>query len=210
MKILTELSQFVESEAFSTLDEQTKHCILSKYQDHFKDLCQKWNLPEEENTTSHSCETRYPDLFLGLKMIKVEDLPEDHVTKWVLGGDAQGLIPVIRSGGKYGLFRASFYGMGMGAYAYHYASEPFKFDDVRICVPYMGLYHYNGYLATLKHGEWSIWAIDIDTHPLEIVKGCKTFDEARIEMESLLGQPSPDPWMTFDGYDENDRSLWNM
>lgn len=163
---------------------------------------------EEENVKSQSYQPRRPDLFLGLKEIKVDDLPLDHETKWVLGTDICGVIPVVRSAGKYGLFRAVLYGMGMGPYAYYYASEPFKFDDVRICVPYMGLGHYNGYLATLQQGEWSIWAIDIDTHPLKIVEGCQSFEDAKKEMESTLGTASPYPWMTFDVYNENNQSLW--
>lgn len=124
-------------------------------------------------------------------------MPRDRKVKWILSGDIQPLIPVIRSNGKYGLFRPQINGMGGRVSRYYSTPNPFRYDDVRICVPELASGN-SGYLATLENGEWSILAVDIHSHPLKMVEGCKSFDEAKCKMEEILGKASPYPWITFD------------
>lgn len=69
---------------------------------------------------------RMPDLFMGLTPIKAEDMPKDYEILWILSGDMQGLIPVIRSHGKYGLFRASFKGYGFEVDKFYSSKELLK------------------------------------------------------------------------------------
>lgn len=147
----------------------------------------------------------FPNLFTGLTPIEEEDMPRNYELHWILSGDIQGLIPLIRSNGKYGLFRASFMGMGMEVNKFYSIQNPFRFDDVRISVPSPG-YEYYGYLATLEKNEWAVWLIRTDCHPLKMVEGCKSFNEAKRRMEAIIG-PSPYPWTTFDDYGHGDLEL---
>lgn len=200
MKTLTDLSSFIESGTFNMLNEETRKNVVLKLRETIDDICNQFGI-SDNNHEMDNWTPRYPNLFRGLTPIEEEDMPRDHEIRWILSGDIQGLIPLIRSNGKYGLFRAKFMGMGMGVDKYYSVKNPFRFDDVRICVPSPG-YEYYGYLATLEKNEWAIWLIDVDCHPLKIVEGCKSFDEAKKEMETIIGEPSPYPWLTFDDFDE--------
>ena len=206
MKTLTDLSSFIESESFNILDEETRKNVVLKLRETIDDICNQYGVSDnkKEDSTEDQWYPRSPDLYLGLSPIEVDNMPRDYEIHWILGNDIQDLIPVIRSNGKYGLFRASFMGMGMGVDKYYSTKNPFRFDDVRICVPTPGYGIYNGFLATLENKEWSVWHVDIDSHPLKMVEKCKSFDEAKREMETIIGEPSPDPWFTFDGFGERD------
>ena len=200
MKVLTELSSFIESESFGILDEETRKSIVLKFRETIDDICCQYgisNYEVEENSKTNNWSPRFPNLYKGLFPIKEEDMPSDYEIRWILSGDIQGLIPVVRSNGKYGLFRALFMGMGMDVAEFYSIKNPFRFDDVRICVPSPGSEYY-GYLATLEKNEWAVWLIDIDSHPLRMVDGCQSFNEAKREMETIIGEPSPYPWTTFD------------
>jgi hypothetical protein len=204
MKALTELSTFIESESFNILDEETRKNVVLKLRETIDDICNQYGISNnnmEEDSSTNSYFPRIPDLYLGLTPIEVDNMPKDYVIHWVLGTDNQGVACVICSNGKYGLFRASFMGMGMGVDKFYSIKNPFRFDDVRICVPSPG-FEYYGYLATLEKKEWAVWIIDIYNHPLKMVDGCKSFDEAKREMEAIIGEPSPYPWVTFDDFDE--------
>lgn len=204
MKTLTELSSFIESESFNMLDEETRKNVVLKLRETIDDICNQYGL--SDNSQMDNWTRRFPDLFRGLTPIEEEDMPKGYELRWILSGDMQGLIPLIRSNGKYGLFKASFMGMGMGVDKFYSIQNPFRFDDVRICVPSPG-FEYYGYLATLEKNEWAVWLIDVDCHPLKIVEGCKSFDEAKREMETIIGEPSPYPWTTFDDYGHGDFEL---
>ena len=197
--MLTDLSSFIESESFNMLDEETRKNVVLKLRETIDDICNQYGI--SDNSQMDNWTRRFPDLFRGLTPIEEDNLPRDYELRWILYGDIQGLIPLIRSNGKYGLFKASFMGMGMGVDKYYSINNPFKFDDVRICVPSPG-YEYYGYLATLEKKEWAVWLIDIASHPLKMVEGCKSFDEAKKEMEAIIGEPSPYPWLTFDDFGE--------
>lgn len=204
MKTLTDLSSFIESESFNMLDEETRKNVVLKLRETIDDICNQYGI--SDNSQMDNWTRRFPDLFRGLTPIEEEDMPKGYELRWILSGDIQGLIPLIRSNGKYGLFKASFMGMGMGVDKYYSINNPFKFDDVRICVPSPG-YEYYGYLATLEKNEWAIWLIDIANHPLKLVEGCKSFDEAKREMEAIIGEPSPYSWTTFDDFGHGDFEL---
>lgn len=212
MKALTDLSAFIESESFNILDEETRKNVVLKLRETIDDICNQYGVSDnkKEDSTDNRWYPRSPDLYLGLSPIEVNNMPSDREIRWILGGDIQGLIPLIRSNGKYGLFRPSFMGMGMGVDKYYSTKNPFRFDDVRICVPPPAYGGYDGFLATLENKEWSVWHVDINSHPLRMVCGCNSFKEAKSEMENILGKPSPFPWMTFDVFDEFNSSLWNM
>ena len=201
MKTLTELSSFIESESFNMLDEETRKNVVLKLRETIDDICNQYGI--SDNSQMDNWTRRFPDLFRGLTPIEEDNLPRDYELRWILYGDIQGLIPLIRTNGKYGLFKASFMGMGMGVDKFYSIQNPFRFDDVRICVPSPG-FEYYGYLATLEKNEWAIWLIDVDCHPLKIVEGCKSFDEAKRKMEAIIGEPSPYPWLTFDDYGHGD------
>ena len=203
MKTLTDLSSFIESDAFNILDEETRKNIVLKLCEAIDDICNQCGISNkvEEYSAKDNRFPRMPDLFLGLTPIKEEDMPKDCEVLWILSDDMQGKIPVIRSNGKYGLFRASFKGYGWGVEKFYSSNNPFRFDDVRICVP-APCYGYDGFLATLEKKEWAVWLIDIDSHPLKMVAGCKSFEEAKSKMEAILRRPSPYTWMTFDDFDE--------
>lgn len=204
MKTLTDLSSFIESESFNMLDEETRKNVVLKLRETIDDICNQYGI--SDNSQMDNWTRRFPDLFRGLTPIEEDNLPRDYELRWILYGDIQGLIPLIRSNGKYGLFKASFMGMGMGVDKYYSIKNPFRFDDVRICVPSPG-YEYYGYLATLEKNEWAIWLIDIANHPLKMVEGCKSFDEAKREMEAIIGEPSPYSWTTFDDFGHGDFEL---
>jgi len=204
MKMLTDLSSFIESESFNMLDEETRKNVVLKLRETIDDICNQYGI--SDNSQMDNWTRRFPDLFRGLTPIEEDNLPRDYELRWILYGDIQGLIPLIRSNGKYGLFKASFMGMGMGVDKYYSIKNPFRFDDVRICVPSPG-YEYYGYLATLEKNEWAIWLIDIANHPLKMVEGCKSFDEAKREMEAIIGEPSPYSWTTFDDFGHGDFEL---
>ena len=203
MKTLTGLSSFIESESFKMLDEETRINVVLKLRETIDDICNQYGISDN----NHEMDCWAPRfLYMGLAPIAEEDMPKDYELRWILSGDMQGLIPLIRSNGKYGLFRASFLGMGKGVDKYYSIKNPFRFDDVRICVPSPG-FEYHGYLATLEKNEWAIWLINIANHPLKMVEGCKSFDEAKKEMEAIIGEPSPYPWTTFDDYGHDDFEL---
>lgn len=198
MKTLTDLSSFIESESFNMLDEETRKNVVLKLRETIDDICNQFG----KSDNNHEMDYWAPRfLYVGLVPIEEEDMPKGYELRWILSGDMQGLIPLIRSNGKYGLFRASFLGMGMGVDKFYSIKNPFRFDDVRICVPSQG-FEYHGYLATLEKNEWAIWLINIANHPLKMVEGCKSFDEAKKEMEAIIGEPSPYPWLTFDDFGE--------
>ena len=209
MKILTELSSFIESESFDILDEETRKSVVLKLRETVDDICCQYGMSDnkvEENSTKDNWSPRFPNLYKGLSPIKEEDMPRNYELRWILSGDIQGLISLIRCNGKYGLFRPSFMGMGMDVDKYYSIQNPFRFDDVRICVPSPG-FEYHGYLATLEKNKWAVWLIDIDSHPLKMVDGCKSFDEAKREMETIIGEPSPYPWTTFDCFGKYNSAL---
>ena len=204
MKTLTELSSFIESESFNMLDEETRKNVVLKLRETIDDICNQYGI--SDNSQMDNWTRRFPDLFRGLTPIEEDNLPRDYELRWILYGDIQGLIPLIRSNGKYGLFKASFMGMGMGVDKFYSIKNPFRFDDVRFCVPSPG-FEYYGYLATLEKNEWAVWLIDVDCHPLKMVEGCKSFDEAKREMETIIGEPSPYSWTTFDDFGHGDFEL---
>lgn len=203
MKSLSELSNFIESESFGLLDQSTQIDVVAKLNDQIKAVCdvRGISLPEEERLDEYEYQwtPRQPDLHIGLVPIV---MPDYYELKWILGGDIQGLIPIVRANGKYGLFRPSFMGMGMGVNVFYSVKNPFKYDDVRISVPAPGWGDYFGYLAVCKDAKWSVMIVDIDTHPLTFVEGCNSFKEARQEMEAIIGGPSPYDWVTFDEFAE--------
>lgn len=198
MKTLTDLSSFIESETFNMLDEETRKNVVLKLRETIDDICNQFGISDN----NHEMDYWAPSfLYMGLVPIEEEDMPKGYELRWILSLDMQGHIPLIRSNGKYGLFRASFLGMGKGVDKFYSIKNPFRFDNVRICVP-SPEFEYHGYLATLEKNEWAIWLINIANHPLKMVEGCKTFDEAKKEMEAIIGEPSPYPWLTFDDFDE--------
>ena len=140
------------------------------------------------------------DLYFGLVEYQLEQLVGGEL-KWILAGDIQGLIPIIRLKGKYGIFRPSFRGMGMGVDIYYATKNPFKYTDVKICVPKIG-YGYSGFVAVERRKKWAVLYLHIDTHPLTIVEQCDSFDAARVEFESIIGRKSPYPWQTFEEYEK--------
>ena len=191
MKTLTDLSSFIESDAFNILDEETRKNIVLKLCEAIDDICNQCGISNkvEEYSAKDNRFPRMPDLFLGLTPIKEEDMPTDCEVLWILSDDMQGKIPVIRSNGKYGLFRASFKGYGWGVEKFYSSNNPFRFDDVRICVP-APCYGYDGFLV-IKKGNYiafiqpmSIGQDHVDEY-IDVLFGSKMSEISYLEYEEV-------------------------
>lgn len=216
-----QLSQFSKTEAFKALDKETQNSIKEKMHSIISGSLESAIKPIlEQSKENYDIKIRYdaigkalaidmygydgkyesyqPDLYKGLAPYKFGKAQFD--IKWIIGGDSQGVIPIIRMDGKYGLFRPSFTDEGIDQY--YSLKNPFRYDDVKISAPAPDDECYNNiaFMAALINGKWNMLIVEADSHPLLVVEGAESFEQAKVEFESAIGQKSEYPWLSFDEF----------
>lgn len=139
------------------------------------------------------------DHYRGLTCHSLETLKGREMLS-IIQGEVSTAVSLILLNGRYGLFCPVFNGMGGAIHAYYSTKYPFKYKGVMICVPPPG-YGTEGYVAVQRHhNSWNVLAVDYYANPWSVVEGCGTFEEAKAELEVILGHAPQDEWLSFDEF----------